>query len=70
MRIGNPAFCLTLYLTRVHFRGELQHLGDVSKQKIKCRPVRLSEKLYAYVEPLIYEMLKFLLILLILSWVT
>ena len=27
--IGNPAFCLGLYLTGVHFRGELQHIGDV-----------------------------------------
>ena len=33
--IGNPAFCLFLYLTGVHFRGELQHIGDVSEQKIK-----------------------------------
>ena len=30
---GNPAFCLFLYLTGVHFRGELQHGGDVSQQK-------------------------------------
>ena len=29
--IGNPAFCLALYLTGVHFRGELQHVGDVSE---------------------------------------
>ena len=34
--IGNPAFCLFLYLTGVHFRGELGHAGDVSEQKIKC----------------------------------
>ena len=55
MTIGNPAFCLALYLTGVHFRGELQHVDDVSKEKIKCRPirtrerggVRLSEELYA-----------------------
>ena len=33
--IGNPAFCL-FYLSGVHFRGELQHVGDVSEQKIKC----------------------------------
>ena len=36
MTIGNPAFCLFLYLTGVHFRGELQHGGDVSEQEIKC----------------------------------
>ena len=34
--IGNPAFCLFLYLTGVHFRGELQHVGDVSQQKLEC----------------------------------
>ena len=33
---GNPAFCLFLYLIRVHFRSELQHIGDVSEQKINC----------------------------------
>ena len=32
----NPAFCLDLYLTGVHFRGDLQHLGHVGEQKIKC----------------------------------
>ena len=55
MTIGNLAFCLALYLTGVHFRGELQHGDDVSKEKIKCRPIRtreiggarLSEELYA-----------------------
>ena len=41
--IGNPAFCLALYLTGVHFRGELQHVGDVGGQKIKCRPIRARE---------------------------
>ena len=53
---GNPAFCLFLYLTGVHFRGELQHGGDVSEQNIKCRPIRtwetggvsFSDVLYAY----------------------
>ena len=40
MTIENPAFCLFIYLTAVHFRGKLQHGGDVSKQKIKCRPIR------------------------------
>ena len=32
MTIGNPAFCLTLYLTGIHFRGELQHVGDISDE--------------------------------------
>ena len=52
--IGNSDFCHALYLTGIHFRGELQHVGDVSEQKIKCRPIRtreiggarLSEELY------------------------
>ena len=37
--IGNPAFYLFLYLTG----GELQHVGDVSEPKIKCRPIRTCE---------------------------
>ena len=41
--VGNLAFCLALYLTGVHFRGKLQHVGDVSEQKIKCRPIRTRE---------------------------
>ena len=41
--IGNPAFCLGLYLTGVHFRGELQHVGHGGEQKIKCSPIRTWE---------------------------
>ena len=41
--IGNPAFCFFLYLTGVHFRDELQHVGDASEQKIKCWPTRTGE---------------------------
>ena len=41
--IGNPAFSLFLYLTGVHFRRELQHVGEVCEQKIKCRPIRTRE---------------------------
>ena len=41
--IGNPAFCLFLYLTDVHFRGELHQIGDVSEQKIRCWPIRTQE---------------------------
>ena len=29
--VGNSAFCLPLYLTGVHFRGELQHVGRVGE---------------------------------------
>ena len=43
MTLGNPALCLFLDLTGVHFWGELQHGGDVSQQKIKCRPIRTRE---------------------------
>ena len=41
--IENPTFCLFLYLTGVHFWGELQHVGEVSQQNIKCRPIRTGE---------------------------
>ena len=43
MTTRNSAFCFFLYLTGVHFRGELQHGGDVSVGKIKCRPIRTRE---------------------------
>ena len=29
--IANPTFCLFLYLTDLHFRGALQHVGDASE---------------------------------------
>ena len=38
--IVNPAFCLALHLTGVHFLGKLQHVGHVGEQKLKCRPIR------------------------------
>ena len=43
MTIGKPAFCFALYITGVHFRGKLQHVGDISEQKIKCGPIRTRE---------------------------
>ena len=43
MTVVHPAFWLFLYLTGVHFQGELQHSGDVSQQKIKCGPIRTRE---------------------------
>ena len=43
MIIRNPAFCLTLYITGVNFRGELHHVVDVSEKKIKCGPIRTQE---------------------------
>ena len=45
MTIGNPAFGVTLYLTGVHFRGELQHVGHVGEQKIKCDQSELEKQL-------------------------
>ena len=41
--IENPTFCLAFYLTGVHFRGELQHVGHVGEQKIKFRSIRTRE---------------------------
>ena len=41
--VGNPAFFLFLYLTTVHFRGELQDTGDVSEKIIKCWPIKTRE---------------------------
>ena len=35
--------CLNFRLTGVHFRGELQHVGDVSEQKFKYEPIRIRE---------------------------
>ena len=43
MTIGDAAFCLALYLTGVHFRGELQHGGYVGEQQIKFKPIRARE---------------------------
>ena len=43
LKIVHQAFGLFLYLPGVHFRGELQHGGDVSQQKINCRPIKTSE---------------------------
>ena len=52
--IGNPDFCLALYLTGIHFWADLQPASHVGEQKIKYRPIRtreiggirLQEKLY------------------------
>ena len=32
--IGNPDFCLALYFTGVHFRGELQHVGRCNNSSV------------------------------------
>ena len=63
MANGNPAFILFLYLTGVHFRGELQHVGDVNQQDIKCQPIRtreigdvsLSDVLYGRTQYIVYK---------------
>ena len=31
------------HLTGIYFRGELQHVGHVGEQKIKCGPIRTRE---------------------------
>ena len=33
--IEDPGFCLTLHLTGVGFRGELQRVGRAGEQKLK-----------------------------------
>ena len=43
VRIGKSDFCLAFYLTGVHFRYELQHVGHVGGQKKKCRLIRTRE---------------------------
>ena len=43
MTIENGTSCLAFYLTGVHFRGELQHVGHVGEQKIKFRSIRTRE---------------------------
>ena len=43
LSMRQSAFCLPLHLTSVHFRGELQYLGHVDGQKIKCQPIRNRE---------------------------
>ena len=43
MTTGKPAFYLALYLTGVHFPGELQHVGDVCEQKIKIDQSELEK---------------------------
>ena len=40
---SNAAYWLALYLTGVHFRGELQYVRDVSEQNLKCRTSRTQE---------------------------
>ena len=43
MAIGNPDCYLFLYLTEIHFWGELQHGSDMSQQKIKHWQIRTQE---------------------------
>ena len=61
MTIGNPAFCPFLYLTGVHFRGELEHDGDVSQQKIKRRLIRTREIGGVSLSDVLYEKVQILL---------
>ena len=61
MTIGNPAFCPFLYLTGVHFRGELEHDGDVSQQKIKRWLIRTREIGGVSLSDVLYEKVQILL---------
>ena len=52
--IGNPVLCRALYLTGVHFRGELQSRGwqKIKYRRIRTREiggVRLQDELYVYI---------------------
>lgn len=50
MTIGNPPFCLALYLSGARFQGELQPLVTWVGKKIRTRKiggVTLKEELYA-----------------------
>ena len=50
------SICMTVPLTGIHFRGELQHAGDVREQKLKhglfrtreITDIRLLHELYDY----------------------
>ena len=42
-QLETQLFVSFLYSTGVHFWGDLEHGGDVSEWKIKCRPVRTRE---------------------------
>ena len=39
-QLETQLFCLVFYLTGINFRDELQLVGHVGEQKIKCRPIR------------------------------
>ena len=55
MTNGNPDFYFFLYLTGIHFRGKLQHGGDVSQQKIKCRPISTREISGVSISDVLYD---------------
>ena len=38
-----PSLLSRRYLTGVHLRGDLQQVGHMVEQKIKCRPIRSRE---------------------------
>ena len=38
-----PSFLPHLTFNWRNFRGELQHVGHVSEQKVTCRPIRTRE---------------------------
>ena len=43
MTSGNPAFCLALCLTGIHFRGQLHHVDHVSEQKSSMSQLKLEK---------------------------
>ena len=56
MTIGNQGvFCFLLCLTDVHLRDELIHVGDVSQEKIKYRPMTIREIGSVTLSDVLYE---------------
>ena len=45
MTTGHPTFYLTLYLTGVHFQGELHHVSDVISKKLSINQSELYDRL-------------------------
>ena len=56
MTIGNQGvFCFLLCLTDIHLRDELNHVGDVSQEKIKYRPMTIREIGSVTLSDVLYE---------------
>lgn len=61
--IRTLAFCLTVSLTGVNFRGKLQYVTHMGGQKIKCRPIRTQEVGGSRLQDKLYVILRRVLVL-------